>query len=120
MGTVVCEPRKLVTMETMDKDNGTREFVGYVTEVGGGRFTAILRDESDPERKYVATFDVDKDVPEEDVPFVEVGAAFHLIVCDGGSKECFLRFNRPSSLSKEDIERIKDNAELLNQTILWE
>lgn len=107
-------------METMDKDNGANDFVGYVTEMGGGRFTAILRDESDPERKYVATFDVDKDVPEEDVPFVEIGAAFHLIVRDGGSKARLLRFNRPSQLSKEDIERIKDNAERLNRTINWD
>lgn len=107
-------------MEARDKDNGTSEFVGYVTEMGGGRFTAILRDESDPERKYVATFDVDKDVPEEDVPFVEMGAAFHLVVYDGNQKELVLRFNRPSSLSKEDIERIKDNAERLNQAISWE
>lgn len=104
----------------MDKDNGANEFVGYVTEMGGGRFTAILRDESDPERKYVATFDVDKDVPEEDVPFVEIGAAFHLIVRDGGPKARFLRFNRPSPLSKEDIEGIKDNAERLNRTINWD
>ena len=107
-------------METRDKDNETREFVGYVTEMGGGRFTAILRDESDPDRKYVATFDVDKDVPEEDVPIVEVGAAFHLIVRDGGSKARLLRFNRPSSLSKEDIDRIKDNAERLNRTMNWD
>lgn len=103
----------------MDKDNGTSEFVGYVTEMGGGRFTAILRDESDPERKYVATFDVDKDVPEEDVPFVEIGAAFHLIVRGGGPKARLLRFNRPSPLSKEDIERIKDNAERLDRNINW-
>ena len=120
MGTGACEPRKLVTMETMDKDNVISEFVGYVTEMGGGRFTAILRDESDPERKYVAVFDVDKDVPEEDVPLVEIGAVFHLKVRDGSQKARFLRFNRPSSLSKEDIERIKDNAERLNQTISWE
>ena len=120
MGTVVCEPRKLVTMETMDKDNGTREFVGYVTEMGGGRFTAILRDESDPDRKYVATFDVDKDVPEEDVPLVELGAVFHLLVYDGNQKELVLRFNRPSSLSKEDIDRINDNAERLNRTMNWD
>lgn len=104
----------------MDKDNVISEFVGYVTEMGGGRFTAILRDESDPERKYVATFDVDKDVPEEDVPLVELGAVFHLLVYDGNQKELVLRFNRPSSLSKEDIEMIKDNAERLNQTISWE
>lgn len=103
----------------MDKDNGANEFVGYVTEMGGGRFTAILRDESDPERKYVATFDVYKDVPEEDVPFVEIGAAFHLIVRDGGPKARFLRFNRPSPLSKEDIEGIKDNAERLDRNINW-
>lgn len=103
----------------MDKDNGTSEFVGYVTEMGGGRFTAILRDKSDPERKYVATFDVDKDVPEEDVPFVEIGAAFHLIVRDGGPKARLLRFNRPSPLSKEDIEGIKDNAERLDRNINW-
>lgn len=103
----------------MDKDNGTSEFVGYVTEMGGGRFTAILRDESDPERKYVATFDVDKDVPEEDVPFVEIGAAFHLIVRDGGPKARLFRFNRPSPLSKEDIEGIKDNAERLDRNINW-
>lgn len=96
------------------------EFVGYVTEMGGGRFTAILRDESDPDRKYVAMFDVDKDVPEEDVPLVEIGAAFHLIVRDGGSNVRFLRFNRPSSLSEEDIEGIKDKAERLNRTINWE
>lgn len=38
-------------METMDKDNGTSEFVGYVAGMDGGRFTSILRDESDPERK---------------------------------------------------------------------
>ena len=107
-------------METMDKDNVISEFVGYVTEMGGGRFTAILRDESDPERKYVAMFDVDKDVQEEDVPLVEVGAAFHLVIYDGNQKELVLRFNRPSSLSKEDIERIKENAERLNQTISWE
>lgn len=107
-------------MEIRDKNIGTSEFVGYITGMDGGRFTAILRDESDLERKYVATFDVDKDVPEEDVPFVEMGAAFHLIVRDGGSKARFLRFNRPSSLSKENIERIKDNAERLNQAISWE
>lgn len=107
-------------MEARDKDNWTSEFVGYVTEMGGGRFTAILRDESDPDRKYVAMFDVDKDVQEEDVPLVELGAAFHLIVRDGSTKARFLRFNRPSSLSKEDIEMIKDNAERLNQTISWE
>lgn len=106
-------------METRDKNNGISEFVGYVTEMGGGRFAAILRDESDPERKYVATFDVDKDVPEEDVPFVEMGAVFHLIVRDGSQKARFLRFNRPSSLSKEDIERIKENAERLNQNVNW-
>lgn len=103
----------------MDKYNGTSEFVGYVTEIGGGRFTAILRDESDPERKYVASFDVDKDVPEEDVPFVEIGAAFHLIVRDGGSKARLLRFNRPSSLSREDVEMIKDKAERLDRNINW-
>lgn len=107
-------------MEIRDKNIGTSEFVGYVTEMGGGRFTAILRDESDPDRKYVATFDVEKDVPEEDVPFVEIGSAFHLTVRDGGPKARFLRFNRPSPLSKEDIEEIKDNAERLNQTISWE
>ena len=104
----------------MDKDNWASEFVGYVTEMGGGRFTAILRDVSDPDRKYVATFDVDKDVPDEDVPFVEIGAAFHLIVRDGGPKARFLRFNRPSPLSKEDIEGIKDNAERLNRAINWD
>lgn len=107
-------------MEIRDKNIGTSEFVGYVTGMGGGRFTAILRDVSDPERKYVATFDMDKDVPEEDVPFVEVGAAFHLIVRDGGPKAHFLRFNQPSPISEEDIEGIKDNAERLNRTINWE
>ena len=107
-------------METRDKNNGAREFVGYVAEMDGGRFTAILRDESDTDRKYVATFDMDKDVPEEDVPLVEIMAAFHLIVRDGSPKARFLRFNRPSTLSKEDIERIKDNAERLNRTINWE
>lgn len=120
MGTGACEYRKRVTMETRDKDNGTREFVGYVTEMGGGRFTAILRDESDPDRKYVATFDVDKDVPEEDVPLVEIGASFHLVVDGGNQKVRFLRFNRPSPLSKEDAERIKEEAERLNQKINWE
>lgn len=103
----------------MDKDKGASEFVGYVTEMGGGRFTAILRDESDPERKYVATFDLDKDVPEEDVPFVEIGAAFHFIVRDGGTKARLLRFNRPSSLSREDVEMIKDKAERLDRNINW-
>lgn len=107
-------------METRDKDNGTREFVGYVTEMVGGRFTAILRDESDPERKYVATFEVDKDVTEEDVPLVEIGAAFHLIISEGNPNRRILRFNRPSSLSREDVEMIKDKAERLNQTISWE
>lgn len=107
-------------METRDTNKGTSELVGYVTGMDGGRFTAILRDVSDPERKYVATFDMDKDVPEEDVPFVEVGAAFHLIVRGGSPKARFLRFNRPSSLSKEDVKRIKDNAERLNRTINWE
>ena len=106
-------------METRDKNNGIIEFVGYVAEMGGGRFTAILRDESDPDRKYLATFDVDKDVPEDDVPFVEIGAAFHLIISEGNPNRRILRFNRPSSLSKEDIKRIKDKAERLNQTISW-
>ena len=106
-------------METRDKNNGTSEFVGYVTEMGGGLFTAIMRDVSDPDRKYVATFDMDNDVPDEDVPLVEIGAAFHLIVRDGSPKARFLRFNRPSTLSKEDIDGIKDNAERLNRTINW-
>lgn len=107
-------------MEIRDKNIGTSEFVGYITGMDGGRFTAILRDESDLERKYVATFDVDKDVPEEYVPFVEMGAVFHLVVYDGNQKEIVFRFNRPSSLSKEDIDRIKDNAERLNRTINWD
>ena len=107
-------------MEIREKNIGTSEFVGYVTEMGGGRFTAILRDESDPERKYVATFDVDKDVREEDVPFVELGAAFHLVVYDGNQKELVLRFNRPSSVSREDMERIMEKAERLNRTMNWD
>lgn len=86
----------------------------------GGRFTAILRDESDSERKYVASFDVDKDVPEEDVPFVEIGAAFHLIISEGNPNRRILRFNRPSSLSREDVEMIKDKAERLNRAINWD
>lgn len=107
-------------METRDTNKGTSEFVGYVTGMAGGRFTAILRDVSDPERKYVATFDMDKDVPEEDVPFVEVGAAFHLKVSGGNPDGRILRFNRPSSLSKEDVGRIKEKAERLNRNISWE
>lgn len=107
-------------METRDKNNGTSEFVGYVTGMDGGRFTSILRDESDPDRKYVATLDVDKDVPEEDVPLVEIGAAFHLIIGEGNLNRRILRFNRPSSLSREDIDRIKDNAERLDRNINWE
>lgn len=55
-----------------------------------------------------------------DVPFVEIGAAFHLIVRDGGPKARLLRFNRPSYLSKENIKRIKDKAERLNRTINWD
>ena len=107
-------------MEMRDKNNGTSEFVGYVTEMGGGRFTAILRDESDPDRKYVVTFDVEKDVPEEDVPLVEIGAAFHLIISEGNPNRRILRFNRPSSLSSGYVEMIKDKAERLNQAISWE
>ena len=106
-------------METRDKNNGASEFVGYITEMGGGRFTAILRDESDPDRKYVATFDVEKDVPEEDVQLVEIGAAFHLIISEWNPNRRILRFNRPSSLSKEDIKKIKDKAERLNKNINW-
>lgn len=107
-------------MEIRDKNIGTSEFVGYVTGMDGGRFTAILRDVSDPDRKYVATFDVDKDVPEEDVPFVGMGAAFHLKVSGGNPNRRILRFNRPSLLSMEDVEMIKDKAERLNQAISWE
>ena len=107
-------------METRYKYNGTSEFVCYVTGMNGGRFTAILRDESDPVRKYVATFDMDKDVPEEDVPFVEIGAAFHLIISEGNPNRRILRFNRPSSLSREDVEMIKDTAERLDRNINWD
>ena len=104
----------------MGKGNGSSEFVGYVTEIGGGRFTAILRDVSDPEKKYVATFDMDKDVSEEDAPLVEIGAAFHLIISEGNPNRRILRFNRPSSLSSGYVEMIKDKAERLNQAISWE
>ena len=107
-------------MEIRDKNIGTSEFVGYVTEMGGGWFTAILRDVRDLNRKYMATFDVEKDVPEEDVPFVEIGAAFHLIISEGNPNRRILRFNRPSPLSKEDVDSINDRAERLNRTISWE
>ena len=107
-------------METRDKNNGASEFVGYVTGMGGGRFTAILRDESDPDRKYVATFDMDNDVPKEDVPLVEIGAAFHLIISEGNPNRRILRFNRPLSLSREDVERIKNKAERLDRNINWD
>lgn len=106
-------------METRDKDNGTREFVGYVTEMGGGLFTSILRDVRDPERKYVSTFDVEKDVQDEDVPLVDIGAAFHLIISEGNPNRRILRFNRPSSLSSGYVEMIKDTAERLDRNINW-
>ena len=102
-----------------------QKWIGYVSELSGNRFTAILNDVNNPTTEEIATFDINEDVSEDDIPLIKTGAIFYWSIgyhTQNGQrkKESFIRFKRSVQFTKEDVDKIADNAEQLNRRIRWE
>jgi hypothetical protein len=102
----------------------SQKWIGHVIELSEASFIAKLEDKYDPTTYEIAEFEVE-DVSEDDLGLLKLGAVFYWFVGyvnqDGRVfKQSLVRFKRVVDFTESEIDFIADEANELNDSLIWD
>lgn len=102
----------------------SQKWIGHVFELSETSFMAKLEDKYDPTTYEIAEFEV-AEVSEDDISLLKLGAIFYWFVGyvnqDGQVfKQSLVRFKRIVDFTESEIDFIADEANELNNTLIWD
>lgn len=128
--------QKLFNLEILDKlktqlkviidySINTQIWIGYIEELYDDSFTAKLYDKDDLTTYELAEFSIHEDVSDGDKDLLKIGAIFYWSLVSANKngqvkKESFIRFKRSIPVQVREFDSVLDQADKLNDNIIWE
>lgn len=109
----------------IDYSVNTQIWIGYIDELYEDSFTAKLYDKADSTTYEIAEFSIQEDVSDGDKELLKVGAIFYWSLVSANKngqvkKESFIRFKRSIPVKVQEFDSLLDQADKLNDNIIWE